>query len=942
MAKKIILLILFMPALAFSAIVAQYHFDGNLLDSAPAGSTADNLSANTGSAVYTTGVLGSALQTGSSTGSAAFVYAADSADLDLAGQFTIEAFIYPESLSNQWSRVILKWNNTTSYHLALNYANAGLHITQSNGTSLNNYPAAITVGQWYHIAAVGNGSYVTIYLNGVAKGSFTYNGTLNNTAESLTIGGSLRNNDYLFDGKIDEVILHNDAKSPSYLIQRASLLLGPVQDQNNPKFAADINNDGIVNFLDLAAFADSWLPDAFTQFNNAIEELRYFAMPMSENVMLEKHLFAFSGRTAVNPMLTKAGFQKIYSPPYCASTFAAEFKPFNASASPVNYIWYPSEFYADFGEINNVKIESTLVPLSDANAIIYAVKFTNATENSISIPCQFLPSGSISSTVSTDWGWTPPASSGSPSVYVQNNKLIMDNNGLAICVAPNISSWTRNGSAMSADVALNPEQTRIIYIITSFGELSEVETSADAILSNPQSYIADTRQHWYDEINQLTQRSPKLQTDNSDLKIFYDRGLFTLLTCKWTSPSFCTNPWYSESGIDGGAVCNYIWGTSYIGNCLAMIDPNAMKSFLLLFLNGDLLNHYAITPLNGSATGPNYSYNKYSLSSLLYSYVMLTGDTTFLTQSFNGSTILDAVSAVCLYGEDLESDPVLANYGLNSNLLELKKTTAYQYYVPSPNAERCLIYEQLAKLYTLAGITAPADLNERSAALKTVIRNSLWSSSKNWFNAHNAYNISTTAYSLQIFDLLRTGVPTSLQASGLISHLNSTEFLSKYGIHSLSKTDSGYDTTDVDWGGPGVYAGDAPQIIEDLYFAGYNSQAQEILGKILWWGKTFPYYPQAIYADQRYYRTDGRANVIAGLTASQCIIFGVFGVNVQSDRIIINPHSLDFANQLELSNIRIRNKILDIAILPSSGTFIVTDGDDTFVSNLGTAVTIMF
>jgi hypothetical protein len=940
MAKKLLFLIMILPAFAFSAIVAQYHFDGNLLDSAVGGSVADNLTPNTGSAVYTSGVLGSALQTGSSTGSAAFVYAADSADLDLAGQFTIEAFICPQSVSSQWSRIILKWNNTTSYHLALNYANAGLHITQSNGTSINNYPAAVTAGKWHHIAAVGNGSTVTIYLNGVAKGSFAYNGTLNNTAESLTIGGSLRNNDYLFDGKIDEVILHNEAKSVSYLLQRASLLLPAVVDQNNPKFAADLNHDGIVNFSDFALFADSWIPDDCTGFNNTLEDLRYFAMPMSENVLLEKHLFCFSGRMAVNPRLTKAGFQKIYSPPYCASTFAGEFKPFNAAVSPINYIWYPSEFYADYGKVNNVKIESTLVPLSDANAIVFAVRFTNTTANSISVPCRFVPAGSITTTVSTDWGWTPPSSSGSPSVYVQNSKLFMAGTNSAICIGTNLSPWVWSGSVMSADVTLDPNQTRIIYIVTSFGKLAEVENTASAILSDAGNFIADTRRHWRNEIDNIREKTPALVTDNPDLKMFYDRSLFTLLTCKWTSPSLAANPWYSESGIDGGAVCNYIWGTSYVGKMLAMIDPNSMKNFLLLFLNGDLLNHYAITPLDGSATGPNYSYNKYSLSTLLYSNVTITGDTAFLTQPYGSTTILQQVASICLNGEDLESLPVLANYGLNSNLLELKKTTAYQYYVPSPNAERCLIYEQLAKLYSLAGITPPADLNERSAELKTVIRDSLWSSSKNWFIARNAYLISTTAYSLQIYDLLRTGVPTSSQAAGLLSYLNATEFLSKYGIHSLSKTDSGYDTTDVDWGGPGVYAGDAPQIIEDLYFAGYDSYAHDILRKILWWGKTFPYYPQAIYADQRYYRTDGRANVIAGLAAAQSIIFGVFGVDVQNDRIIINPHNLNFASSMELKYIRIRNKNLNVKILQS--TFEVQDGADTFVSPLGTPLTIMF
>ena len=943
MNKIILILIILLPASAFSAIVAQYHFDGNLLDSSSQDVINDNLTANTGSAVYATGVSGLAIKTGNSTGGANFVYAADSAELDLSGQFTIEAFIYPESISAQWSRIILKWNNSTAYHIALNYGNAGLHITQSNGTSLNTYSAAVTAGKWYHLAAVGNGSTVKIYLNGIAKGNFSYNGTLNNTAEELMIGGSLRNADYYFNGRIDEVILHNEAKSVSYLLSRASLLLPSVEDQNTPKFAADINNDGIVNFADFAEFADKWLPEEFLKFNNTIEDLRYFAIPMADNVMLEKHLFCFSGNLTVNPQTTKAGFQKIYSPPYSASTFAGEFKPFNITAAPVNYIWYPSEFYCDYGKINNVKIESTLVPIAGSSAVVFAVKLSNTTANTISVPFQFVPTGAISYISSSSWGWTPPSSGNTTTKYVQNSKLIMDNGSAGICIGLNIPwTWSSSTGVMSGTVALDANETQIVYITSSLGNIGSIQTIAANVMADPASYIADSRRSWCNEINQLRESVPEMLTDNPDLKMFYERGLLTLLTCKWKSSSLAANPWYSESGIDGGAVCNYIWGTAYIGNMLAMADPDALKNFLLLFLDGDLLNHYAITPIDGSATGPYYSYNKYSLSTLLYSYVMITGDTAFLTQPYGSTTILQQVSSICLDGENLASTPALVNYGVNSNLLELKKTTAYQYYVPSPNAERCLIYEQLAKLYSLAGITPPADLNARSAELKTVIRDLLWSSSINWFNARNNYLISTTAYSLQIYDLLRTGVPTSTQAAGILSHLNATEFLSKYGIHSLSKTDPGYDTTDVDWGGPGVYAGDAPQIVEDLYASGYDSYAEDILRRILWWGKTFPYYPQAIYADQRYYRTDGRANVIAGFTASQSIIFGVFGVDVQSDRIIIDPHTLNFVGQLKLKNLKIRNKILDIEILPASGTFEVTDAGNTITSSIGSAVTIMF
>jgi hypothetical protein len=70
-------------------------------------------------------------------------------------------------------------------------------------------------------------------------------------------------------------------------------------------------------------------------------------------------------------------------------------------------------------------------------------------------------------------------------------------------------------------------------------------------------------------------------------------------------------------------------------------------------------------------------------------------------------------------------------------------------------------------------------------------------------------------------------------------------------------------------------------------------------------------------------------------------MFGVFGVDVRADRIIINPHSLSFANELKLTHLRIRGLYLDITILPT-GTFEVKNDSDIITSDIGTPVEIVF
>jgi hypothetical protein len=119
------------------------------------------------------------------------------------------------------------------------------------------------------------------------------------------------------------------------------------------------------------------------------------------------------------------------------------------------------------------------------------------------------------------------------------------------------------------------------------------------------------------------------------------------------------------------------------------------------------------------------------------------------------------------------------------------------------------------------------------------------------------------------------------------------------------------------------------------------AQAADLLGRILWWGKRMPYYPQAVCADKLDYRHDGRANSISGIGACQGIVFGVFGVEVLEDKVVVNPHPLPFAKRLQLKNLCIRGKRLDIGVV-SEKDFLVKDGNSVHKSAIGTPVEVAF
>ena len=125
----------------------------------------------------------------------------DHANLDLTENYTLEAWIFPESFS--WlAGIISKYhtNAANGYMLRLThqspYTGLGFdEVVTSTGVLNSN--------QWYHIAAVNNGGDRSLYING---SEYTLSGTpLNVSANNnnLKIGSDYGGR--FFDGRIDEV-----------------------------------------------------------------------------------------------------------------------------------------------------------------------------------------------------------------------------------------------------------------------------------------------------------------------------------------------------------------------------------------------------------------------------------------------------------------------------------------------------------------------------------------------------------------------------------------------------------------------------------------------------------------------------------------------------------------------------------------------------------------
>jgi len=175
---------------------------------------------------------------------------------------------------------------------------------------------------------------------------------------------------------------------------------------------------------------------------------------------------------------------------------------------------------------------------------------------------------------------------------------------------------------------------------------------------------------------------------------------------------------------------------------------------------------------------------------------------------------------------------------------------------------------------------------------------------------------------------------------GLLGHLNEAEFLSRHGLHSLSKRDPAYDHLDLDNGGSGICTSFPPQIIERLYQAGRPELAADVLQRLLWWGDSLPYWGDSVLASARDYRRDTPLQcTLDGVAGAQCAIFGVFGISVRpGGDVVVRPHALPFARKLALRGVEIRGRRFDVQV--ADGRVEVRAGPLRERARLGQAVVI--
>jgi hypothetical protein len=158
-----------------------------------------------GSAQVSTSVVKYGTGSISFNGSTDYLIATANQNIVFNGDFTIECWAYPNSVSGNRRLLNSGYGGTTQYWILYNSGGTlQFFYTSSSGiTSSTN----LTANVWQHIAVVRSGTTLTMYVNGTSTASATVSGTIGNPAGQLSVGAQA-GGDY-FNGYLDDVRITN-------------------------------------------------------------------------------------------------------------------------------------------------------------------------------------------------------------------------------------------------------------------------------------------------------------------------------------------------------------------------------------------------------------------------------------------------------------------------------------------------------------------------------------------------------------------------------------------------------------------------------------------------------------------------------------------------------------------------------------------------------------
>ncbi len=662
-----------------------------------------------------------------------------------------------------------------------------------------------------------------------------------------------------------------------------------------------------------------------------------FALDGAGNILEEAHFGIVNGKlTSGIPYRNALAISGLWAPPYASSDFRLDMTLASQPVKTEHYTWHPSHVDRR-GTIQGLEVQTVTMLIPGFRGGLIEMTLKNPTAESRTIPVTIAVTGSLDRVEWWEFGVAKSKTATSRKVESGSLKLEQGKDAIVLRASGNID-WDAERAMGRGSIAVPASGSVKSYVAFAIGPTAEAQAECEKIAAAPEKLIADAQVAYQERIRDLFQKLPQFKSNSPALTRYYNRSLVHFVTNRWDVPEFALRPNYTTGSMNGGCICNYLWDFGEPWEIFPLYDPAASRTHIQQFVAIDMVSHFSFDPIGGKAWGPWYPVNQEKIVGLIYHYIKNTGDLEFLKTEVNGKTILEHALVNAMFGDDLAKPMRLIDYGPSNSHLELRRGFPYNHVMPDLNGRRYETYLLAAQLADWAGKPAP-QLRDRAELLKAELKRELWNAQAKWFDFKDANGRKDTRYTIQMFKLFGSKVLDAEEEAGLLNHLNNeTEFLSEFGLHSLSKTDIAYDQVDIDNGGGGSYTGFPPQIAERLYKAGHPVDAENVLKRTLWWGDRVPYWGDSFVANHVEYRKDTPLqNTIGGTSGAQCIIFGMFGVRAEIDGSLrIDPHPPAIASNISLHGLKLRGHTLNIEV--NGDKYEVREGANRLAAPVGRAI----
>lgn len=648
-------------------------------------------------------------------------------------------------------------------------------------------------------------------------------------------------------------------------------------------------------------------------------QLEDFSLDLRKCISPHKDIWVCSGRSTCAPVEdTAIGVEKLYSPPFAAPELSLNvalsldghevLDTGNRGKNDCGLLyaggeWRPDRLlrkgtyhYHTAQGLLSAKVISRLYPMADRAGFVLEVQITNRLDRPMRIIATpvFAPGAVIEEPLDR-WEFTPPHENLMP--LCQTDSQNWENEAMHLCFLTE-----QEGDAMTAP------QESVIY---RYG-VCIAKTKDDAALSGGLcTAIEKTKKRWADMLETVNRNVARLHSDIPGLENYYKRSLLSGMVSLWESPDFVISPFPATSGMDGGSICCYPWDVAgYSAEAVITLMGKSAPQLLRAMLHSGIDQHISMS-LSGSGLGwCSYFYSMWSIMELYWK---------ILTICDTGWDLYDEVRRLFLQEEErLPEWENLKDYGRQHNLLEMR-TCGYEYFVPSPNAERAWCYDRLADIAEELGkYEDVAVFRQKAVLIRKAIAEHLWDKEKEWFVCLHPEGHREYVYSIQCYDPMRMGACTEEMKTALLSHLKDGAFLGKYGVSSVSAEDElHYELNDSDWSGAGSYTGEGPNLAEALWKQGEAELAWDVLSRHFWMGEMLLYFPQEHACDRPGVPIKNkRANIIAGVAGMQALLGGMAGLEPQlCGSLVIDPKP-PAAGKVTIENYRHKDRVIAIEMEP--------------------------